>query len=108
MRMAVTIRGCGDGPGLRELVERRLAFVLGRHADQITTTTVVIDRVDASRSAAGTVRMVVIAVLRSGWPLRLVASDHDPAALVDVLARRAERALRLRLESGAALVPQGG
>lgn len=87
--MAFDVRGVKYelGDELRDYIERRLAFALGRIGDRVDSVMVRLSDVNGPRGGVDK-RCLIAVALRPRGVVRIEDSGHDPFALVARAARR--------------------
>ena len=97
--MQLRIRGVNYGldDGLKDHIERRLRFALGRFAARIHRLTVRLTDVNGPRGGLDKHCRIAVALVPRGMVMVEGAGD-DPFALVAGAAKRAGRAVRRELE----------
>jgi ribosomal subunit interface protein len=97
MRIEVTGQGMTVRPGLKEHVERRLAFALGRFEDRIDSVTVRLEDLNGPKGGVDKQCKIVVQIRK--LPTVIVEQTaEDMYAAVDQAADRVGRAVTKKLE----------
>ncbi len=97
MHIEVRTRGFSITPGLREAIERRLAFALDRYEQRIARVRVVVGDLNGPRGGEDKSCRIEVR-LRGARTVRATAVDEDAYAAVGVAAQRAGRGVARALE----------
>jgi hypothetical protein len=101
------MRGTHPQPNLRDLIERRVRFALGRFSGRIRRTDVVLADVNGPRGGTDQQCRVTV-VLAASPPVVIEVADIDTAAAVSRATERAARHVRDRLARRRDLRRQAG
>jgi putative sigma-54 modulation protein len=97
MRLQIHSRGVELTPSLREYVERRLRFALGRFADRIAEVTASVEDLNGPRGGLDQRCRLSVALVRSGR-LLVEATATDAAGAASLASERMARRVRAELE----------